>query len=66
MVTAIATNNHPWDTGRKLNPHKMFRRHPGRLLNVLRTFSLRYMSKSRTLRDNAVYKSSFNNGSHKH
>ena len=28
------------DTGSKLNAHKMFRRRPGRLLNVLCTFSL--------------------------
>ena len=31
----------PIDTGRKLNAHKTFRRRPGRLLNVLCTFSLR-------------------------
>ena len=30
----------PVDTGRKLNVHKMFRRLPGRLLNVLCTFNL--------------------------
>ena len=29
----------PVDTGRKLNVHKTFRRHPGRLLNVLCTFN---------------------------
>ena len=28
------------NTGRKLNVHKMFRRHPGRLVNVLCTFNL--------------------------
>ena len=32
------------DTGRKLNVHKMFRRRPGRLLNVLCTFNLRPVS----------------------
>ena len=32
--------NNPVDTGRKLNVHKMFRRRPGRLLNVLCTFNL--------------------------
>ena len=32
------------DTGRKLNVHKMFRRCPWRLLNVLCTFSLRPLS----------------------
>ena len=32
------------DTGRKLNVHKMFRRRPGRLLNVLCTFNLRAVS----------------------
>ena len=31
-------------TGRKLNVHKTFRRHPGRLLNVLCTFNLRPVS----------------------
>ena len=30
----------PVDTGRKLNVYTMFRRHPGRLLNVLCTFNL--------------------------
>ena len=30
----------PVDTGHKLNVHKTFRRRPGRLLNVLCTFSL--------------------------
>ena len=34
----------PVDTGRKLNVHKTFRRHPGRLLNVLCTFNLRPVS----------------------
>ena len=34
----------PVDTWRKLNIHKMFRRRPGRLLNVLCTFSLRHVS----------------------
>ena len=31
---------HPVETGRKLNVHWTFRRRPGRLLNVLRTFNL--------------------------
>ena len=35
---------YPVDTGRKLNVHKTFRRHPGHLLNVLCTFSLRLVS----------------------
>ena len=35
---------YPVDTGRKLNVYKMFRRHPGRLMNVLRTFNLRPVS----------------------
>ena len=35
---------HPVDTGRQLNVHKMFRRRPGRLLNVLCTFNLRSVS----------------------
>ena len=34
----------PVDTGRKLNVHKAFRRRPGRLLNVLCTFSVRPVS----------------------
>ena len=34
----------PVDTGRKLNVYKMFRRRPGRLLNVLCTFNLRPVS----------------------
>ena len=34
----------PVDTGRKLNVHQTFRRRPGRLLNVLCTFSLRPVS----------------------
>ena len=33
------------DTGCKLNVHKAFRRRPGRLLNVLCTFSLRPVSR---------------------
>ena len=36
--------SYPIDTGRKLNLHKTFRRRPGRLLNVLYTFSLRPVS----------------------
>ena len=32
------------DTGRNLNIHKMFRRRPGRPLNVLCTFNLRPVS----------------------
>ena len=34
----------PLDTGRNLNVHKTFRRHPGRLLNILFTFKLRLVS----------------------
>ena len=34
----------PVDTGRKWNVHQTFRRRPGRLLNVLCTFSLRPVS----------------------
>ena len=34
----------PADTERKLNVHKTFRSRPGRLLNVLFTFSLRPVS----------------------
>ena len=39
----------PVDTGRKLNVHKTFRRGPGRLLNVLCTFSLRLVSTRLTI-----------------
>ena len=41
---AVPTISNPVDTGRKLNAHKTFRRRPGRLLNVLCTFSLRPVS----------------------
>ena len=34
----------PVDTGRKLNTHKTFRKHTGRLLNVLCTFNSRPVS----------------------
>ena len=34
------SNTDPVDTGLKLSVHKTFRRRPGRLLNVLCTFSL--------------------------
>ena len=37
----------PLDTGRKLNVYKTFRRHPGRLLNVLCTFNLRLVSRGK-------------------
>ena len=33
----------PVDAGRTLNVHKTFRRRPGRLLNVLCTFNLRFV-----------------------
>ena len=36
--------NNPVDTGQKLNVHKTFRWRPGRLLNILRTFSLHFVS----------------------
>ena len=35
----------PLDTGLKLSVHKTFRRHAGRLLNVLCTFNLRPASR---------------------
>ena len=38
---------YPLDTGSKLNVHKMFRRLPGCLLNVLRTFKLRLVSRDK-------------------
>ena len=38
-------NPHLLDTERKLNVHKMFRRRPGRLLNVLCTFNLHPVSR---------------------
>ena len=37
-------STYPVNTGRKLNVHKIFRRRPGRLLNVLWTFNLRPVS----------------------
>ena len=40
----MVTTKVPLDTGRKLKVHKMFRRLPGRLLNVLCTFNLRPVS----------------------
>ena len=39
--TSFSTKYHFLDTGRKLNIHKTFRRHPESLLKVLSTFSLR-------------------------
>ena len=38
------TNGVPVDTGLNLNLHEMFRRRPGRFLNVKCTFSLRPVS----------------------
>ena len=49
----MALVNFPVDTGRKLNVHKMFRRRPGRLLNVLYTFNLRVAS-TRLIETNAI------------
>ena len=42
-------NRNPIDTGRKLNVHMTFRRRPGRLLNVLYTFNLRFVSTGKPL-----------------
>ena len=39
------------DTGRTLNEHKVFRRRPGRLLNVLRTFNVRLVSTGNWVRN---------------
>ena len=39
-VNPWKSKNYPVDTGHKLNVHKTFRRRPGRLLNVICTFSL--------------------------
>ena len=39
--TTVFGTSVPKDTGRKLNVYKTFRRRPGRLLNILCTFSLR-------------------------
>ena len=41
--------SNPIDTKRKLNVHKTFRRHPGRLLNVLCTFNVRPASTGKRL-----------------
>ena len=43
-TTTKVYKDNPVDIGRKLNVHKTFRRHPGRLLNVLCTFNLRPVS----------------------
>ena len=50
-MTRIRSSNSPvpQGTGRKLNVHEVFCRHPGYLLNVLRTLKLRPMSKRRVL-----------------
>ena len=40
LVKFCFLNYYPLNAGRKLNVHKMFRRRPGRLLNVLCTFNL--------------------------
>ena len=50
---STALVNFPVDTGRKLNVHKMFRRRPGRLLNVSYTFNLRSAS-TRLIEANAI------------
>ena len=44
LVVQNGVHSNPIDTGRKLNVHKTFRRRPGRLLNVLFTFSLHPVS----------------------
>ena len=44
FLKGVLIYRNPVDTGRKLNVHKMFRRRPGRLLNVLCTFNLRPVS----------------------
>ena len=44
LVLSFSLDLFPVDTGRKLNAHKTFRRRPGVLQNVLRTFNLRPVS----------------------
>ena len=44
IKTECISNHNPIDTERKLNTHKMFRRRPGRLLNILCMFNLRHVS----------------------
>ena len=44
MTLKLALMCFPVGTGRKLNVHKTFRGHPGRLLNVLCMFNLRPVS----------------------
>ena len=44
ILITIFISDIPVDTGRKLNVHKTFRRRPGHLLNVVRTFNLRPVS----------------------
>ena len=50
-MTQIRSSNSPvpLGTGRKLNVHEVFCRHPGYLLNVLRTLKLLPMSQGRVL-----------------
>ena len=50
VLLIIGLRLDPVDTGHELNVHKTFRRRPGRLLNVLCTFSLRRVSTGRILR----------------
>ena len=45
----------PVDIGRKLDVRKMFRRRPGRLLNVLFTFNLRPVSIAHVFFESGVY-----------
>ena len=58
MLKTIANNSHSLGTGSKLNLHKKFSSHPGRLLNVLCTFNVRSVSMGRILRGSVKYKSS--------
>ena len=51
ILAIITANNHTLDTGRKLNVHKKFSIHPGRLLKVLCTFNLCCVSRGRAFRD---------------
>ena len=43
------------DTGQKLNVHKTFKRHPGRLLNVFCTFNLRPVSTGKEMENKDLH-----------
>ena len=50
LRTSPGRRLYPLGTERKLNVHKTFRRGPGRLLNVLCTFNIRFVSRGFTMK----------------